>query len=370
MAPGITLFTIAYIIILILPGVLFKRYYYYGRFAKQYSAGLFADRLLTTLLWGIIIQVFCTIAYCALLGVSFDSMIKKLGDLYHMMVNNRFPPISWTDFRLVLGYVGGTLLIAIFSGFALRFFVRKLKLDLRAQNFRLTDHWYYLFSGEMYAFEYRGRKTNIEVLEKIVDVLVKEHDGRYNMYSGLFHYYECNSAGELETICLKNVQKCSTNSPELIGEEVEKSDEIDGSDSKKWHDVPGHHFVLPYSNVLNLNIEYIVAARTKSPHFFRNKLTYNILTIGLFLFILYNWFVPWFYDIPLKNKIYGFLFSHLVAIFGSTLVNHVSNPDEKYRLGFFIFLIFCGIFIWLVYMYLRQHQLIYPILDIFRLIQI
>lgn len=352
MTPGITLFTIAYIIILILPGVLFKRYYYYGRFARQYSSGLFADRILTTLLWGIIIQAFCTVAYCAFLEIKFDVMMSKLRAAYKMIVSDEFPTITRRDFWLIMGYLVATSVFAMFLGFVLRFFVRNFKLDLRAQNFQMTDNWYYLFTGERYAFEHRGEpNTEIEVVESIVDVLVKETDGKNNLYNGYFKSYECDPKGALQALCIVSVRKTSF-------DEGSKTPSV-----KDWEKIPGNRFVIPYSNILNINVTYIVSKKKLKKAIFRNKKVYYTL-MGLLLVVVFaNWVMPWFLDIPYKSKIYGFVFFHLSALFAALLINDMSYPNLTYRLPKFVVVIFFMSFLMLLYSTLRRYDFIPSIVE-------
>jgi hypothetical protein len=79
MDAGVTIFSIAYVIILIVPGIIFKRFYFQGAFSKQFNSGLFADRIITSLFWGILVQIIGLLLYSKIINIKYaDFKIEAL----------------------------------------------------------------------------------------------------------------------------------------------------------------------------------------------------------------------------------------------------------------------------------------------------
>src|SRR5690606_8824236 len=254
MATGATIFGIAYILVLVIPGVLFKTFYYKGKFAKQIASGLFADRILTTLFWGIAMQVISLLLFCLSFGISLGQFLDKATQYLNYLTSGRFPPISENDFMLIMQYVGMVVVFSIVIGLLSHWTIRTFKLDVKFENFKLTDHWYYLFSGEI-TEKISKRPTNgYKVVQTLVDVLVKENNGDCNLYTGLWAHHISTVKGELDTLYLIDVKKAKIQEdPEAVqaaGAEQPES-------TSKWEEVSGDFFIIPYSNVLNLNVRYV-----------------------------------------------------------------------------------------------------------------
>lgn len=54
------------------------------------------------------------------------------------------------------------------------------------------------------------------------------------------------------------------------------------------------------------------------------------------------------------RRVMGAIFAHLAFLFGAPIINHISNPDKKYRVGVFAFLIFFAAFLILLYNAFRR----------------
>lgn len=87
---NITFFTIIYIVALIIPGVFFKRFYFQGPFSKQFGSGPFADRLLTSLFWGVVSQFLAYKILKDVLSLNFDDIWNRI----NTFLNNKIPDLS------------------------------------------------------------------------------------------------------------------------------------------------------------------------------------------------------------------------------------------------------------------------------------
>jgi len=77
-----TVNSIVFIVSLIVPGVIFKRFYFQGQFTKQFGDGLFADRLITSIFWGIFVQIITFLLYSCIFGFTYTSLKQVIDKAY------------------------------------------------------------------------------------------------------------------------------------------------------------------------------------------------------------------------------------------------------------------------------------------------
>ena len=92
-----TISGLLFIICLIVPGVIFKRFYFQGQFSKQFGAGLFADRLITSIFWGIIVQITTYLVFSKSLDFSYEDIQPKVEITYKNIFQNTLPNLSYKD---------------------------------------------------------------------------------------------------------------------------------------------------------------------------------------------------------------------------------------------------------------------------------
>lgn len=276
---SLTLFGVMYVVTFIIPGLIFKRFFYQGKFSKQFFEGLFTDRLLTYILWGIAIQLITIICYCLFFDIKARDLYTEAANFYNSFSKEKIPEFKFSYIQHMLRYLLATTICAIALGVGLNLLVRILKIDIRFSIFRFSNIWHYYFTGESLNFKEFKKATllqNIKVLSTEVDIVVKSDDGRSNMFSGTLTQYTLSRVGELQTIYLTKAKRFSTST-------------TPGS----LKSIPGDCFIIPYSNILNMNIRYNI---TPNPN---RKILKNILigailstTILLVFFvIIYPWFV-------------------------------------------------------------------------------
>jgi hypothetical protein len=95
MDAGVTIFTIAYVTVLIVPGIIFKRFYFLGAFSKQFNLGLFADRIITSLFCGILVQIVSFLTFSRIINISYSEFKKKTLESYTKIHNNNLPDLSF-----------------------------------------------------------------------------------------------------------------------------------------------------------------------------------------------------------------------------------------------------------------------------------
>ncbi len=276
---GLTLFGVMCVVTFILPGLLFKRFYYQGKFSKQFFEGLFTDRLLTYILWGITIQLITVISYCLFYKIKAKDVYYEINTFYTYYSKDKIPEFKFSYIQHMLRYMVATTISAIALGFGLHLFVRLLQIDIKTSVFRFSNSWHYYFTGESLEFrEFQNASTyqNGKVLSTEVDVVVKSDDGRSNMFVGTLTQYTLSKTGELQTIYLTQAKRFSTSTtPGYL------------------KTIPGDCFIIPYSNVLNINVRYnktINPNRRILKRIILGSIT-GIITLSVFFAIIYPWFV-------------------------------------------------------------------------------
>lgn len=209
MEAGVTISSIVLIVILIVPGVFFKRFYFQGEFTKQFGAGLFADRLITSVFWGLIVQIITFIVFSQSFNLTYDTLKEPVNKVYIQLSTNNIPDLTTQNLWYILGYLLMSILISAFLGHFLHKVVRIFKIDVRFRVFRFSNQWNYYFRGDILASDDFKKLRKGKVLSTLVDVVVDTGDGKPKMISGFLSQYNISKNGELETIYLTDAKRFS-----------------------------------------------------------------------------------------------------------------------------------------------------------------
>lgn len=320
---GLTLYGIAYIIALIIPGLFFKRFYFQGKFSKEFTQGLFADRIITNIFWSIFIQIGTLFLYCYWHEIPYDRIVSNLNLVYSKVVKDEFPDIQFFFIRHVIKYIGLSVVVAIGLGSAAHFFVRLFRLDVRFSVFRFSNQWHYYFTGDILktkGFKIFGKKG--VVLSTDIDVVIKESDGRTNMFTGTLSEYTVDRFGDLETLFLTNARRWKV-----------KKDSESQADSRlrtEIKNIPGDCFVIPYKNILNLNIRYNFLSKGDGNENF-NILTrslISVLGVAYVLFLFFTIVYPWIVAPGFWKKLFSFLFLMFSSTFLLSLLLSFNQKEQ------------------------------------------
>lgn len=321
---NITFFTIIYIVALIIPGVILKRFYFQGSFNKQFGSGPFADRLLTSLFWGVVSQF---LAYKMLK----DVLTLKFSDIWErieILLSGDIPNFSEIEFVNSIWYFFGTVVLSAFIGSLFFWLVRYLKLDLYFKVFRFSNKWHYYFKGEILNTT-DFRRNNNRLVKKVVkgtlvDVLTNYGGNGTVLFTGNLTQYSLNKEEELETLYLTGVSRFK---------EVPDVDCDGESKGRKMitKPIPRDVFAIPYANVLNLNIQFIYEEKPYFP-----RVRYNIhrglklLLVACFLVVSV---LPWFSDVEFINKLLGLIclfvsWLWVVVIYSTSIKPYILNISQ------------------------------------------
>lgn len=249
----ITLNFILLFLIIILPGIVFRRFYFYGDFSKQFRIKEPLHHLfISNIIPGVVLLVF------TLLLLRHLDWISELKTLYpqirHSLIEvslqtSNPESLITDDFLEDISKIAlSTFILAFLSGYLISRTIRLFRLDIKYKLIRYKNGWYYLFSGEISSFEKFKENLNLknEIRKKkffyppLVDILIQQGSEKL-LYSGVLLDYEVSQDNllKLERVYLKDTQRYSEREGKVVPVNI-----------------PGDLFVLDTNNLINININY------------------------------------------------------------------------------------------------------------------
>lgn len=237
--------------ILLIPGLLFRRFYYTEEFSKEYFKQTFFGTFLSAFIPSLIFHSFWY--YLAkFFGHPID--LSVIGNLLTGSNNKEiYNAIDSSIGRIIL-YNGSIAVTAGLAGFFFKKIIRSKKLDRTYKLFRFQNSWHYVLKGEFFDFpraSFDLIDTEVEEIEFVyIDALVDTNAGTI-LYEGIFVDYELSAEGGLNYITLKNTSR------KFLSEVVEKPlpDKQSEIEEDK-HSINGHIVVLPFHQIKNINLSY------------------------------------------------------------------------------------------------------------------
>ncbi len=287
---NLTIGFIAFFISIVIPGILFRRFYFYGEFSKQFNT---KDPVLHSIFFsivpGIVVQIFCLIIYHFSLG--FESSFLDVFVIFRDVTSDgsngtQEATKSFIDNDIIRFFIYSltTFIFSSFIGFVCSRFIRFQKWDKKFKLFRFKNQWYYIFSGEvlnMKKFEeahkisFKGNKgVDQNTLMTYADILVSvsEQNDRKELYTGYVADYDLKSDDitQLDKVYLIDTHRYKKKDKILDenGNEIKKAEideESNPTKSRNRIKVPGDIFILKASNIVNMNLTYI-PSKSKKAH--------------------------------------------------------------------------------------------------------
>ncbi|WP_026631099.1 hypothetical protein [Dyadobacter alkalitolerans] len=301
--------SIIFVVLLIVPGVVLKRFYFQGHFTKEFGIGIFADRLITSIFLGILVQIVSFLILGKIYGFTFETIKKPASSAYQSVTTAKFQEVTSQYLWVAFGYLITSLVVAAALGQIAHMLVRTLRLDSRFSLLRFNNQWYYFFKGDIiYSKNFKSLPKG-KVIETYVDIILNiEEGGKHKMVSGFLSDYAISSkTGELETIFLTDAKRFSSSKGEAIG-------------------IPGHCFIVPYNKVLDLNVRYVYREidESKREQFILSAIQY-FSSMALFLIFIF----PWFLEIRGVVKFVVFFLSLITFILFIAIVRAIILPNSN-----------------------------------------
>lgn len=279
---NLTLGFIALFISIIIPGILFRRFFFYGEFSKQFNT---KDPVLHSIFFsvipGIVIQIFAFIIYSLSLG--FNSSFLDVFTIFRDITSDGSNETQeatkiFINYHIITFFIYsiGVFVFASLVGWLCSRIIRVLNWDKKYKLFRYNNQWYYIFSGEvlnMKKFEdahnvsFRDNKGHEQdTLMTYADILVSvsEQNDRKELYTGYVVDYDLKSddISQLDKIYLIDTHRYKKKDKVNDENGAEIKDE-NPTQSRNRLKVPGDIFVLNAKNIVNLNLTYVPSLKKR-----------------------------------------------------------------------------------------------------------
>lgn len=228
--------------ILLIPGLLFRRFYYTEEFSKEYFKQTFFGTFFSAFLPSLLFHI-CWYFVVAYLGYNIDLSI--LGDLLSGQNDENVYRAIESNIGKITGYNFSIAIAAGLGGFLSKKVIRNYKLDRIYKLFRFQNSWHYVLKGEFFDFpraSFDLEDSGVEEIEFVyVDAIIDTNAGTF-LYEGIFVDYELSANSGLNYITLKNTSR------KLIS--------INKQDDGESYPINGHIVVLPFHQIKNINLSF------------------------------------------------------------------------------------------------------------------
>ena len=248
---------------LLIPGILFRRFYYTEEFSGEYFKETLFAVFIATILPSLFFQ-FAWFFITKALGYQIDLYV--LGDIVSSSPSRESFENLQDNSTKILIYNISMFSVAGFSGYLLKQIVRSRRLDRKFKFFRFQNSWHYILQGEFFDFPRAEINLKIDTVEDIefvfVDAVVVISGDPY-LYDGILVDYELSKNGGLETISLSNSKRRKLSDDSGMTKAGKKKD-----NNAKYYPINGHILILKYDELKNLNFTYLTLDSNKNEKLF------------------------------------------------------------------------------------------------------
>lgn len=225
------------IFLIVSPAILARRVYFTRELSKSFTykntlQEIFSSIFLAGLLhsfWIILVQKIGFI-------IDFEIVIKLLFDTKSI---DNYSSITKNIYNIIFYFITLVIVSVLFS-YLLRNFIRHKKLDRKINSLRYDNNWYYLLTGEVLDIKKYSDDDTVssdDITQRVVDVLVKSNEGNV-IYRGNLVDFQLDKDNKVDYLVLSYPEKMLNNEIKVIN---------------------SSYFIIPYSEILNLNLRYLSA---------------------------------------------------------------------------------------------------------------
>lgn len=253
---NLALNTVIYIMIFIVPGFLFRSFFYRNEFDKEFYFGNLFERFIWTLSFSVLMLFVCYISISFLVWSGIDPIpqisyetIREIHNSIHQETDVSLPN------KEIIEAKGFSLLILCLFLYILPILLGLICHRIAVSyNYNFYNYWYALLNGKKdtppEGFKYDHTLAYILTRENVL------YQGEYK------HHHLSKSDNDLETVILKQVRKKES-----------------GKDFKA---IPGHNFCIHKDDILNINLTYIYEEYKSQ---WKSVLAKTLKIIGILLYI-------------------------------------------------------------------------------------
>ncbi|MGG5503230.1 hypothetical protein ACPDHQ_07340 [Myroides odoratimimus] len=366
--------TIIYIMVFLFPGIIYRKFFFRGKFKNQFEHGNVLERFL----WNILTSVLCIFSFGILIYYFTDIYEYKLfKTLEYKDIYNLFNDLSKNTFPKKLEDIDGLkLFVQVFAflylysallGYLSFFLVTRFKLDRRFSFFRFNNHWEYFANVNSSNFK---KLKLFKSYATYVDILISNKEGK-DLYRGRLHEIIYDKDNKIEHIALKDALKFNQikiDKDTITVEDVEGGIEVKGQFISEYNIhirrpnkiiykkfIDGHIFVIPNNNIDNLNFTYVEISDGFKLKAIGNILLITIIIIGFsgILFLIANLFFNIIFPEYLNSFFKRFVFT-VASIYAlvilidlhSTNFKNINKEKNTYY-NIYLILLISTSFLWL-----------------------
>ena len=248
-------FTTLVILVLSFPGYVLRASYYAGKFTSHVLPRNWTEDIARAILISLplhltMLSVFEWLQYSGVIHttLTFEVVFRILAGEYNENISAIIANL-YANTRYVISYYLSTLIVAGGVGYALRKTVWKWKWDVKYPwLFRYKNEWLYTLMGRDVPVpsEYSEARIYVRV-EALTKTPLQEEMARTRLYRGIVEGFTTEENGALRDILLTEVERGK------FKKEPAKEPEF------YWKSVtPGNLMILKYSELLNVNITYLM----------------------------------------------------------------------------------------------------------------
>lgn len=339
---NLALNTIIYIMIFIVPGILFRNSFYSREYSKEFYFGNLFERFVWTLFFGVLMLITCYffIYLFSWSGVnlipeiSYDTIKKVYENLHNVQSDITFPEEE--DFDKKRGGFFKIIFILYTISILLGLICNRLAI---AFNFNFYNYWHALFRGRL-----NKAPKGFKYIYTEIDILTTDHI----IYTGkIKNYHLSKNDTNIETIVIENTSK--------------KKMETKSTPYSSNRSIEGHNFCIHKDQIQNMNLSYIYEKRIGLLGKLINRIGI-LLYVMLLPFVFYIFFseISFLGDLLRKLLFISAIFMVVTpiadAMIGNTKISKDSIP---------VFITFGWLAFWL---YLEKSVLWYIIILLMSLI--
>ncbi len=319
---SISLGFIVITLLILLPGLLYRKLYFYGDFSKQFHTGYNLVWLLTvSSIPGMLLLLIVSIVY----NYAFDTIrIDNIIDVYTQVLNDEANPYTLNKHLKndVAPFIGFHFVCSLLIGAVSGRMVRILGVDAKFKLLRFKNSWFYLFSGKTTAikkYKHLGTNQGKHLFTK-ADILVDTNSENI-LYSGIVVDYELSD-------------KDCTKLDRVVLEKAKRYKLISGKRTPV--SIPGTLLVVDCTNMINLNLYYAYDDKgiINQKLAMRVNILFAITFITLLPMFLFDSDLvsSEFYDSYKEHAWYYKLCCYLLAVQGLSVFNPFKqNEDDEYQ---------------------------------------
>lgn len=312
---------IALFLLVLFPGLIFRKLYFHGEFSKQFSAGYNLISLIAISVLPGLINLVCIFFFYDNfiseidLGIIIDKF-KQVGNPDFLFTESDETPIKELINSNVSPFIIFLYTSSILFGSILGRLVRMTQIDTKIKILRFKNYWFYLFNGHHTNFKKMKhlKLQNKRHLFTKADILI-DSANKTHLYSGIVVDYE------LENDNCQSLSKVMLQSAERYSVKNQKREKIA---------IPGNLLVVECESMKNINLTYIYE---EAKDILKSMMpTYIELSIALLSLLLIPLFIFQFKSIDweIYNSLFKLnWFARILAFILCVQVINLANPFFK-----------------------------------------